>query len=768
LALECLSDIEARGEGLPQAPLHVAAEGEDPLAWVFYTSGSTGTPKGAMFTERTLGRLFTAPMFATETPVLNVNFMPLSHIAGRLPLVASFLTGGRSYFVAESDLSTLFDDWALVRPTDLLLVPRVVEMLFQRYRSAVDRFTLEGVDIADAEAEATAEVRDQLLGGRVLQTFVSTAPLAAELGAFLDSCLDLHVGDLYGLTEVAPVIRDGIIARPSVIDYKLIDVPELGYFTTDKPYPRGELLVKSENSTPGYYKRPEVTAEAFDEDGYYRTGDIIARQQSEASSKEKVLQALGSAAKEIRGPLGETVTSIERFSAPIEQATTSSLEALKAYAIGDEKRSREGDLPSLPFFKRAVELDPNFAMAYARIGAVYGNLGELALAEENAQKAFDLRDRTSELEKFYITAHYNQSVTGEVPKSIENYELWIQTYPRDWTPRNNVSGDYQDIGEFQKAVVQGLECLRLQPNDVLPYQVVMGAYIRLNQLEEAKSIYKQAVDKKLDGMVVHSQRFAIAYLEGDAQEMEHQAAWASGNPEESIILLQKAQVAASRGQLKKARELSEQAFDSARKFDLQFSAALVAGWRGMFENWLGDSSAAKFWSSQALDLSHDQLVWPAAALALAGDFTRPQRVIDAAVKRHPKNTDLQQNWIPQVRAAIEIKRANPLGAIEILRPAEMLEANDVAPTFYRGLAYLSMKSGKEAAAEFKKVVDRRSIFPVVPLHSISRLGLARSLALAGDTAGARSAYQDLFAVWKDADPDLPLLKQAKAEYERLH
>ena len=507
-----------------------------------------------------------------------------------------------------------------------------------------------------------------------------------------------------------------------------------------------------------------VTLEALN----CRTGDTIARQQSEAASKEKVLQALGTAAKEIRGPLGETVTSIERFSAPIEQATTSSLEALKAYAMGDDKRSREGDLPSMPFYKRAIELDPNFAMAYARLGAVYANVSEFLLAEENAQKAFDLRDRTSERERFYITAHYYQSVTGEVQKSIENYELWIQTYPRDWAPRNNVAGDYQDIGQFQKALVQGLECLRLQPNDVLPYQVVIGSYVRLNQLEEAKAIYKQAVDKKLDTMTLHNQRFAIAYLEGDAQEMERQATWASGNPQESNVLGQEAQVAASRGQLKKARELSQQAFDSAKKFDLQSSAALVAAGRGIFENWLGDSSAARSWSTQALDLSHDQLVWPAATLVLAGDSARAQKVIDAEAKRHPKDTGFQQNWIPQVRAAIEIKRANPSAAVEILKPAELLEANDIGPTFYRGLAYLSLKSGKEAAAEFKKVVDRKNIFPLSPLHALSRLHVARSLALAGDTAGARSAYQDLFVIWKDADPDLSALKQAKDEYARLH
>jgi fatty acid CoA ligase FadD9 len=275
VVVSTLDEVIQRGRELPPEPLYTD-DTDQRLAMILYTSGSTGTPKGAMITERTLARLFTTSLTETELPVFNVNFMPLNHIAGRLPLVAAFLTGGTSYFVAESDLSTLFDDWALVRPTELMLVPRVVEMLFQHSRSTVDRLSLEGADVADAEQEAAVELREQVLGGRVLRTFVSTAPLAAELRVFLESCLDVHVGDLYGLTEVVPVTRDGIIVRPEVIDYKLIDVPELGYFTTDKPYPRGELLVKSENSTPGYYKRPEVTTEAFDEDGYYRTGDVMA------------------------------------------------------------------------------------------------------------------------------------------------------------------------------------------------------------------------------------------------------------------------------------------------------------------------------------------------------------------------------------------------------------------------------------------------------------------------------------------------------------
>jgi serine/threonine protein kinase/tetratricopeptide (TPR) repeat protein len=497
-----------------------------------------------------------------------------------------------------------------------------------------------------------------------------------------------------------------------------------------------------------------------------RTGDTIARQQAEAASKERVLQAVGTAAKEIRGPLGETVTSIEHFSAPIEQATTSSLEAMQAYAMGDEKRAREGDLPSLPFFKHAAELDPNFAMAFARVGAIYANLGELRLAEENGQKAYDLRDRTSEREKFYIVAHYLQSVTGDIPKEIENYELWVQTYPRDYPPRNNLAVTYSQTGEFQKALAQALEALRLAPTDVLPYLNVIASYTRLNQLEEAKAIYKQAVEKKLDPMGVHSLRFIIANLEGDAQEMDRQAAWAAGKTQESVILQQASQVAASRGQLKKARELSQQAFDSAKKFNLQSGAAQVAAVRGLFENWIGDPGAARSWSAQALDLSSDQVVWPSASLAWAGDSARSEKVIDAEGKRHPNDTILQEDWIPQVQAAIEIKRGNPAAAINALKTSALLEPSDISPTFYRGMAYLSMKSGKEAATEFKKVIDRKTINPLSPLHAISQLQLARSLTLSGD-AGARAAYQDLFAQWKDADPDLPLLKQAQAEYAKL-
>jgi fatty acid CoA ligase FadD9 len=273
--IETLPELIARGAQAPEAPLYTGGS-DDRLAMILYTSGSTGAPKGAMWTERMVATLWTIPVKSTESVVINVNFMPLNHMGGRLPLSASFQTGGTSYFVAESDLSTLFEDWALVRPTDLGLVPRVVDMLYQRYQQIVDRLSADGLDRDTAERTAKTEVRETLLGGRVLGGFVSTAPLAAEMRVFLESCLQADMVDTYGLTEIGAVTTDGLVVRPLVLDYKLVDVPELGYFSTDKPHRRGELLVKSAAAMPGYYKRPEITAEVFDADGYYRTGDIVA------------------------------------------------------------------------------------------------------------------------------------------------------------------------------------------------------------------------------------------------------------------------------------------------------------------------------------------------------------------------------------------------------------------------------------------------------------------------------------------------------------
>lgn len=274
LPLDALAD---RGRTLP-TPAPFTGASADRLAMIMYTSGSTGTPKGAMFTEQMLCTIWSTRTFSiTEDPVINLNFMPLNHLGGRIPILSAFQSGGTSYFVADADLSTLFDDLALVRPTELALVPRVVDMLHQHYLTAVDDYTISGMNPDDANSAAATHLREHVLGGRVINGFVATAPLAAEMSSFLHDTLGVHIADNYGLTEAGPVARDGAISRPPITDYKLVDVPELGYYTTDQPHPRGELLLKSAIMFPGYYKRPDITAAVFDDDGYYRTGDVMAQ-----------------------------------------------------------------------------------------------------------------------------------------------------------------------------------------------------------------------------------------------------------------------------------------------------------------------------------------------------------------------------------------------------------------------------------------------------------------------------------------------------------
>lgn len=275
ITVETFRDTVERGRGLPLTSSYT--QGTDGrLAMILYTSGSTGTPKGAMYTERMLKGLWTASWALSDTPVFNVNFMPLNHVAGRVPMVASLLAGGTCYFAGKSDLSTLFEDWQLVRPTQVAVVPRVIDMLFERYRRHVDRELVGGGDLASAEEKGRRELRDNVFGGRVLAGFTATAPLTSDMKSFIDSTFDVHFADLLGSTEAGLITRDNQIMRPPVIDYKLVDVPELGYFATDKPYPRGELLLRTEAATPGYYNRPEVTGNSFDADGYFRTGDVMA------------------------------------------------------------------------------------------------------------------------------------------------------------------------------------------------------------------------------------------------------------------------------------------------------------------------------------------------------------------------------------------------------------------------------------------------------------------------------------------------------------
>ena len=497
------------------------------------------------------------------------------------------------------------------------------------------------------------------------------------------------------------------------------------------------------------------------------TGDPLAQEQAQANSKEQVLGALGDAAKKLRGELGESLGSVQRYNAPLEQATTSSLEALKAFALGEQTRARSGALASLPYYKRAVELDPNFATAYARLGSDYGNLFENRLALENITKAFELRERTGEKEKLYITAHYYTEVTGETDKQIETYTLWIQTYPRDVTPHNNLGVAYDESGEIEKALQEYLAALHLNPDDTLFYGNVAYDDIMLNRLEEAKAILKQAVEKKLDETTIHTLLLDVAFLQGDAQEVQRQVDWAKAKPDEYDVLLERAFLAAYGGRLREFRHLAQESFDAASRVKVQSVAGFQAVKLALEEASLENYPEARKWASKAVELTGNEMAVAATPLALAGDSAKAKEIIDGIGQRHPLHTLIQQYWIPQAQAAIELQRGNFSAAIEILRTRERFERFNPFLSYLRGLIYLKLKAGKEAAAEFQKVAARPGLSPLAVERPLAQLGLARAYALAGDTAASRKAYQDFLGLWKDADPDAPLLIQAKAEYSSL-
>ncbi len=502
------------------------------------------------------------------------------------------------------------------------------------------------------------------------------------------------------------------------------------------------------------------------------TGDSLAHEQISADKKEQVLGAVGKTASSLRGKLGESLASIQKFDAPIEEATTSSLEALKAFSLGEAERDKGNEFGSIPFYKRAVELDPNFAVAYARVGQVYANSGQEELAVENTKQAFERRDRTSELEKLYITTHYYDIVTGEIDKSIDTYELWRRTYPRDSIPTNNLAAFYGQIGKHQECLDRALETMRLAPNAALSHQVLGRAYFALGRVAEAKAIRLKQIDLKLDSTGDHRGLYGIAFLEGDAPGMQRQLDWAKGKPDEFLLLEGSAEVASFSGQMQKSRGLYRQAIESAQRGKFVESAAGTTARSAIGEARAGNTGQARqqALAALAMDRSRETLPFAGIALAMAGDVAQANAVADELSKRFPLDTVVENVWVPLIRAEIELGRGGPAKAVELLQPATPYELGwdaRLLPVDTRGRAYLKAKQGREAAAEFQKLLDHRQIGVTAAIFSIAHLQLGRARALSGDNAGARTAYQDFFALWKDADPDVPILKEAKAEYARL-
>ncbi len=510
-----------------------------------------------------------------------------------------------------------------------------------------------------------------------------------------------------------------------------------------------------------------------------QSGDSLAQEQVEAASKERVLRALGEAASKLRARLGESLGSVQKFDVPIDQATTSSLEALKAYTLGSQERARGRQTESAPLFKRAIELDPNFAMAYGTLATTYGNLGQSDLAIEYTARAFALRDRVSEPEKFYLTSHYYGFVTGEVDKTIEVYELWKQTYPRDWTPWNNLALSYSEMGMYDKALQNAQEAMRLNPDHSFPYIGVARAYEGLNRFEEAKTVAEKRLAVAPDFLPLRGVLYEIAFVHDDSAGMQREVQLAAGKPEEHLLTLSQANVAAYAGKLEKAREFYRRSIELTQRQHLGEPAGLTTALEALTEAEFGNAGRARERARAALEMARGGGTYGIAgqALALSGDFRQAQAAADELTRRFPKDTLIQSLSIPVIRATVEVERGEPRAAIESLRQAALYEMGGGGPRpvtapygaiYIRGLAYLRAGQGHEAAVEFQKIVDHPGVHPVSALRALAVLGLARAQVLAGDTAAARKAYQDFLALWKDADPDIPILRQAKAEYAKLH
>jgi tetratricopeptide (TPR) repeat protein len=506
------------------------------------------------------------------------------------------------------------------------------------------------------------------------------------------------------------------------------------------------------------------------------TGDTLAKEQAEAASKEGVLKALSTAATSLRARLGESLASVQKFDVPVE-ATTPSLEALKAYSMGITTGRTKSNAEAIPFMKRALELDPNFAMAYAGLAVEYGNLAQASLAADNARKAYDLRDRVSERERYRISALYFQNVTSEVEKTTEAYELWAKSYPRDMVPHTNLGVLYAELGQYDKAIAETEAAQRLEPSRA-NYGNLASFYIVVNRLKDARQTIQEAQRKNFDDLVIRGDLYSLAFLSGDTAEMERQVAWAAGRPnEEDQMLNIHADTQAYYGRLDKARDLARRASDSAVRSDAKETGAQWLVYQGLREAELGNVTAARQVIARALALApgRDVKVLSALALARSGETVQSRTIFEALQKSEPSNTLLKVYWFPVIEAAIAMAQQAPDRAVVALEPSLPYELGQAPPgtnglmypAYIRGLAYLAQKNGSAAAAEFQKFLDHPGVIQNFLLGSLAHLQLARAHVVSGDTAKAKTAYQDFLTLWKDADPDIPILKEAKAEYAKL-
>ncbi|HYL82926.1 MAG TPA: protein kinase [Candidatus Angelobacter sp.] len=509
------------------------------------------------------------------------------------------------------------------------------------------------------------------------------------------------------------------------------------------------------------------------------TGQTLASTEAQASDKNHVLDALGKAASDMRSKLGESLSTVQKFDTPLEQATTPSLEALKAFSSG----SRATSPPlAIAFYTRAVELDPNFAIAYAWLGVWHTSIGEPGIAVGYTRKAYELRGHASEPEKYFVSAIYYKEVPGNLEKAQQTCKLWMQAYPRSEMPHIYLSGAiYPALGRYDEAVSEAREAIRLKPDYPVSYVFLMDGDMALNRFEEANATYKQALERKLYHHYYPASLYHLAFLQSDAAGMREQVARSAGQPGvEDTLLSYEADTAAYYGRLRESEELTRRAMESAERYDEKEVSAGFSATSGLREALFGNAGEARRRASLAVARSSGVDVQYASALALvyAGDTGRAHGLTEELNKRFPEATTVQFNYLPTVRAELALHRGNPPEALEMLRaalPYELGETtfsgehawNGLYPVFVRGEAYLAARQSSEAAAEFQKILDHRGIVRASPIGALAHLQLGRAYAMQGDTAKARAAYQDFLTLWKDADPDIPILKQAKSEFAKL-
>jgi eukaryotic-like serine/threonine-protein kinase len=505
------------------------------------------------------------------------------------------------------------------------------------------------------------------------------------------------------------------------------------------------------------------------------TGESLIQEQVTAERKEEVLSALAQAASHLRTRLGESVGTVQKYNMPLDLVTTPSLQALHAYSLGRTTLiDKEDHAAAIQLFQRAILLDPNFAMAYASLGLAYGEDSEQE-SVANYRKAYELREHVSDRERLYIEAHYQESVTGDWEGAREVYKLWSQLYPRDDIPHLNVSEIYCTLGQYEDARRESAESLRLLPGDCLSYGVLVGSLIRLDRLDEARALMKSAEQQKADCYQIQMYRYALAFLDHDNLEMGR-VANNSGTQWKLQLTYLQAQTAAYSGRLRESRELMRRVDLLAQQSDQEQLGGLFDELAAISEALFGNEELAKKETREVLSRSKSRDAEGLAdiALALAHDENSAQSLADDLAKRFPDSTLMQMNYLPSARAQLALNHMDAQKAVEALQMAVPYELgspagnNPMFPIYLRGRAYLMARRGSEAAAEFQKILEHRGIVLNSPISALAHLEIARAFAMQGETAKARVAYQDFLALWKDADPEIPILKQAKAEYAKLH